>query len=254
MEAWGSPGTRGRPGETTCGVLLGQARELRQSHRSIQNLQAEGLVEEFGTCSQATLKKKEKLFCDSVKSLLNLILFFLSIGCSPLLKFISCDLELSEEDLSVAVLAPLTPFPHPWMCPPGCHPVPVGRCAYGPEPAAQRAERCQRRPAVPGRRQQGLEAEHQHHREPQGREGCCRAAQPARRSCGKPQEHLLRWPVGTAGDGGYLGRQGQSAVSSLCLDSLFLAYGWCRAGPSFCAVYSQPFLGVDREFESHLCG
>lgn len=62
VEAWGSPGTRGRPGETTCGVLLGQARELRQSHRSIQNLQAEGLVEEFGTCSQATLKKKKSYF------------------------------------------------------------------------------------------------------------------------------------------------------------------------------------------------
>lgn len=58
-------------------------------------------------------EKKEKLFCDSVKSLLNFILFFLSIGCSPLLNFVSCDLELSEEDLSVAVPAPLTTLPSP---------------------------------------------------------------------------------------------------------------------------------------------
>ena len=80
-------------------------------------------------------------------------------------------------------------FPLP---PLGRHPVPAGWGSHRAHPAAQRPGGCERDPGLTGRRQQGLEAEYQHHREPEGREGCRGAAQPVGLCRGEPQEHLLR--------------------------------------------------------------
>lgn len=79
------------------------------------------------------------------------------------------------------------------VSPLGRNPVTARWSTHRPKPAPQCPEWCQGYPAITGWCQQGLEAEHQHHWEPQRCKRCSGAAQPAGRSCGKPQEHILWW-------------------------------------------------------------